>query len=55
METSDDYEVAFKKYGKAMKDPLYLTFNLLYHLDIMYNSAVEIQKILSTGFLNKDS
>jgi hypothetical protein len=42
METSDDYEVAFYKYGQAMKDPLYLTMNLLYHINSMYDCAANI-------------
>ena len=48
--TSDDYEVAILNYGRAITDPELLMLNLLYHTENMYDSYLDIEANLDTGF-----
>jgi len=42
VDSSEEYEVAFKNYGTAMTDPLLLTFNVIYHLGELYSRTEEV-------------
>lgn len=50
IDASEDYERAILGYGKAMTDPYYLSLNLLYHADIIYESVDNINSSLTNGF-----
>lgn len=48
--TGDDYEEAIFGYGKAISDPYYLSLNLLYHTQDIYESYTKIHTSITSGF-----
>ena len=54
-ETGSDYEKAINNYGKALHEPVRLGFNILYHMDKLYENTLAIIERFGMGLGGQDS
>ena len=54
-ETGNDYERALNNYGTATQNPTVLGFNILYHMDKLYENTLAIIERFDIGYKDQDS